>query len=224
MEDKTMIVIGAILLGAVLFVLLLIPATHADVLGALGKGNLKFNLNPTPTGPAIDTTKLQLQDLKVGTSSAQVDVGDTITVNYIGALMDGKMFDSSYARKQPLTVTVGEGKVIVGFEKGVIGMKIGGKRRLIIPASMAYGPQGQGPIPPNTPIQFIIELLSITKAKPSPSVAPTSAAVSTPTPTNPPSSNSNSNSNPSPTPTPSPSPSPTPTPTDSPTPTPSPTP
>lgn len=188
MEDKTMVIVGAILLGAVLFALLIIPAAKSDALSSLGSGSLKFNLNPTPSAAPIPTiTELRMQEVKVGTSSAVVARGDTITVNYIGAFLDGKAFDSSYERHQPFTVTIGGGQVIPGFEQGVVGMKVGGVRRLFIPAAMAYGAAGQGPIPPNTAIMFQIELLDISPAAPpqpsaEPSVSPNPSESLTPSP------------------------------------------
>src|SRR3954447_17058990 len=107
----------------------------------------------TPDGP----TSLQIEDLTVGTG-ATVVVGDTITVRYVGTFLDGRVFDPG---TNPLTFTVGGGRLITGFEQGVVGMKVGGRRRLTIPSSLAYGASGSGPIPPNTPIRFEIELVSI---------------------------------------------------------------
>ena len=194
MEDKTLVIIGGVLLTAVLFALLILPAAKNDVLGSLGAGSLKFNFNPSPSAaPVQNVTQLQAMEVRAGSGSAQVTKGDTITVNYIGAFMDGKKFDSSYDRNQPFTVTVGAGQIIPGFEQGVVGMKVGEVRRIMIPANLAYGTAGQGPIPPNTPIQFQIELLSIApavvasptpeaNATPSVSGSPTPAESPTPTP------------------------------------------
>ncbi|MBI2621078.1 MAG: FKBP-type peptidyl-prolyl cis-trans isomerase [Candidatus Levybacteria bacterium] len=133
---------------------------------------LDFNLNtsPAPTPPP-NVTQLQFQDTKVGSGSAQVEAGDTIAVHYIGAFLDGRSFDSSYERREPFELTVGAGQVIPGFEQGVVGMKLGGKRRILIPSNLAYGERGAGPIPPNTPIQFEVELLEI-KPKETPTPSP----------------------------------------------------
>jgi FKBP-type peptidyl-prolyl cis-trans isomerase len=87
--------------------------------------------------------------------------GDTVTVNYVGAFMDGTVFDNSYTRGTPFTFQLGSGQVIQGFDQGILGMKVGGKRLLVIPSSLAYGSQGNSVIPPNTPIQFQVELVSI---------------------------------------------------------------
>jgi FKBP-type peptidyl-prolyl cis-trans isomerase len=107
----------------------------------------------TPEGP----TTLQIEDITVGTG-ATAAVGDTITVNYVGTFLDGRVFDPG---TQPITFQIGSGSLIPGFEQGVVGMRVGGRRRLTIPAALAYGAAGRGPIPPNTPIRFEITLVSI---------------------------------------------------------------
>ncbi len=112
----------------------------------------------SPTSP--DTGTLVSEDLVVGTGATAV-AGDTVTVNYIGTFTNGTKFDSSYDRGQPYTFQVGVGNVIAGFDQGVIGMKVGGKRRLTIPPSLAYGSQGNGVIPPNATLKFDIDLVSI---------------------------------------------------------------
>ena len=173
MEDKTMIIIGAIVLVVVLFILLIIPASKTDVLDNLGSDAINFGSDNSPSTPPVPTiTELQGQDILEGTGSAQVKGGDTIIVHYTGYFLDGKKFDSSYDNNQPLTIVVGKGQLIQGFEQGVIGMKLGGQRRIIIPSSLAYGEQGSGAIPPNTPIAFDIELLEIS-IPPAPSAEPT---------------------------------------------------
>jgi FKBP-type peptidyl-prolyl cis-trans isomerase len=99
-------------------------------------------------------------DVVVGTGATAVS-GDTVTVHYIGTFTNGTKFDSSYDRNQPFTFRLGAGQVIAGFDQGVTGMRVGGKRRLTIPPSLAYGSQGQGSIPPNTTLVFEVDLLSI---------------------------------------------------------------
>ena len=99
-------------------------------------------------------------DVVVGTGATAVS-GDTVTVHYIGTFTNGTKFDSSYDRNQPFTFRLGTGQVIAGFDQGVTGMRVGGKRRLTIPPSLAYGSQGQGSIPPNTTLVFEVDLLSI---------------------------------------------------------------
>jgi FKBP-type peptidyl-prolyl cis-trans isomerase FkpA len=110
-----------------------------------------------PTGPS----SLEIVDVTVGTG-AQATVGDTVTVHYTGAFLDGRVFDSSVGRA-PFTFRTGTGAVIPGFEQGIIGMRVGGKRRITVPSDLAYGRSGQGPIPPNTPLMFDIELVAVTR-------------------------------------------------------------
>jgi len=115
--------------------------------------------NSSPTASSGGGT-LQIEDLIVG-SGAIAAVGDTVTVNYIGTLTNGTKFDSSYDRNQPFTFRIGAGQVIAGWEQGVPGMRVGGKRRLTIPPSLGYGNQATGPIPANSTLVFEIELVSI---------------------------------------------------------------
>jgi peptidylprolyl isomerase len=103
---------------------------------------------------------LQIQDLTVGTGQ-EVKSGDTVTVNYLGTLENGTKFDSSYDRNQPFTTQIGVGQVIKGWDEGIVGMKVGGKRKLIIPPSLGYGSQNMGSIPPNSTLIFEVELLNV---------------------------------------------------------------
>jgi FKBP-type peptidyl-prolyl cis-trans isomerase FkpA len=103
---------------------------------------------------------LVIEDLVVGTG-ATAAVGDTVSVHYVGTLTNGTKFDSSYDRGQPFSFRIGAGQVIAGWEQGVPGMKVGGKRRLTIPPSLAYGNQAVGSIPANSTLVFDIELISI---------------------------------------------------------------
>jgi peptidylprolyl isomerase len=104
--------------------------------------------------------KLVIDDVRIGSGEA-VKTGDTVTVHYKGTLRDGTKFDDSYVRGKPFTFTVGEGMVIAGWEEGILGMKKGGERILVVPPEMAYGNRQVGPIPPNSPLIFAIELLEI---------------------------------------------------------------
>jgi FKBP-type peptidyl-prolyl cis-trans isomerase len=105
-------------------------------------------------------TELVIDDVALGTGD-EVQTGSVVTVHYIGTTQDGVRFDSSYDRGEPFIFTVGEGKVIKGWDVGLLGMKVGGKRILVIPSEMAYGNRKVGPIPPNAPLVFSIELLEI---------------------------------------------------------------
>ena len=121
---------------------------------------------PLATEPKITTPKgtppttLQTKELVTGTG-AEAKAGESVTVNYVGALYsNGKVFDASWQRKEPFTFTLGEGQVIPGWDKGVVGMKVGGRRELIIPAELAYKKAGRPPkIPPNSALIFIVDLL-----------------------------------------------------------------
>jgi FKBP-type peptidyl-prolyl cis-trans isomerase len=104
--------------------------------------------------------KLVIQDEVVGTGTEAVS-GKSVTVNYVGTLIDGTKFDSSYDRNQPFTFNLGTGEVISGWDQGVVGMKVGGKRKLTIPSSLGYGSQDQGAIPANSTLIFEIELLKV---------------------------------------------------------------
>lgn len=104
--------------------------------------------------------KLIVNDVRKGKGET-VQNGDTVTVHYIGRLQDGTQFYNTYLKGDSFTFKVGEGKVIDGWDQGVVGMQVGGERILVVPPHMAYGDQEIGPIPPNSPLVFAIELLSI---------------------------------------------------------------
>jgi peptidylprolyl isomerase len=111
-----------------------------------------------PSGSA--PTKLAVKDIITGTG-AEAKAGEAVTVNYVGVLFHGgKEFDASWKRKEPFTFMLGKGQVIPGWDQGVPGMKVGGRRELIIPAALAYGAKGSPPtIPPNAPLVFVVDLL-----------------------------------------------------------------
>jgi FKBP-type peptidyl-prolyl cis-trans isomerase len=124
----------------------------------------KQKTNPTASGGGnmITTqTGLQYQDLVVG-NGAQAVAGKSVTVHYTGTLQDGTKFDSSLDRNQPFVFTLGAGQVIPGWDEGIAGMKVGGKRKLVIPPNLAYGAQGYPPvIPANATLTFDVELLDV---------------------------------------------------------------
>ncbi|HVX58533.1 MAG TPA: FKBP-type peptidyl-prolyl cis-trans isomerase [Candidatus Saccharimonadales bacterium] len=116
---------------------------------------------PAPYKPETKITSLVTSDLVVGTGQA-AQKGDCLLVKYYGTLAsNGKEFDEDYTQPLALQFLVGEGYVIPGWDQGLIGMKVGGERRLLIPSSLGYGKQGQGAIPPNADLVFVVKLLSI---------------------------------------------------------------
>lgn len=130
--------------------------------GAQGAGNGLIPPNSTLTFivELLDVPKVKIEDTQPGTGAAAKD-GDQITVNYTGKLQDGTVFDTSVG-KTPFEFTLGGGQVIPGWDQGLLGMKVGGKRTLTIPPSLAYGEQGAGStIPPNATLIFDVELISI---------------------------------------------------------------
>jgi peptidylprolyl isomerase len=106
--------------------------------------------------------QLVIKELIVGTGP-EAKAGDTVTVNYVGVLYKGgTKFDASWNRKEPFTFALGQGQVIHGWDKGVAGMKVGGRRQLTIPPAEGYGAQGSPPkIPPNSTLVFVIDLLGV---------------------------------------------------------------
>jgi peptidylprolyl isomerase len=130
------------------------PTTRTPTSGPLSK-------EPTVTPPSgAPPSKLVIKDLIKGTGT-EAKAGETVTVNYVGVLYhSGKVFDASWKRAEPFTFTLGQGQVIPGWDQGVVGMKVGGRRELIIPAALAYGAKGSPPaIPPNEPLVFVVDLL-----------------------------------------------------------------
>lgn len=147
----------------ILIVVILIVLT---VVGYMIFNNNSGGQSSNPAGqnanqPVTSQTGLKIQDEVIGTG-AVATTGEIVTLNYIGTFTDGKKFDSSYDRGQPLPPFVlGAGKVIPGWDEGIVGMKVGGKRKLIVPPELGYGNQDYGPIPANSTLIFEVELLDV---------------------------------------------------------------
>ena|SRR3972149_2348167 len=123
--------------------------------------NQNTNSQAQSVSPTPSVKELKIEDEKLG-EGAEVKSGDTIVIHYTGTLENGQKFDSSLDRGQPFETQIGVGKVIKGWDQGVIGMKVGGKRKLTIPSNLAYGEQGiPEAIPPNATLVFELELLEI---------------------------------------------------------------
>ena len=103
-----------------------------------------------------------IQDTVVGEGDEAVS-GDKVVVNYTGRLVDGKVFDSSVTRGEPIQFVLGVGQVIKGWDQGVVGMRVGGKRTLSIPPELGYGADDYGPIPGGSTLIFDVELLKVMK-------------------------------------------------------------
>jgi peptidylprolyl isomerase len=136
-----------------LFAMATDPSTEIAQANALG-GDLGL------VKPQVTASGLSITDLVVGTGPEAVK-GEVVSVNYRGTLANGKEFDSSYGRG-PFSFPLGAGRVIQGWDEGVAGMKVGGKRKLVIPPDLAYGERGAGGvIPPNATLTFEVELLKV---------------------------------------------------------------
>jgi FKBP-type peptidyl-prolyl cis-trans isomerase len=144
-----------VVVGALLVVVLARPEEP--------KPELKTEIQTADEGTEIfmDVKELIIEDLVTG-SGDEVKEGDLVQVHYTGTLTDGTKFDSSIDRGDPFEFTLGEGRVIKGWDIGVQGMKLGGRRRLIIPPQFAYGERGSGDvIPPNATLVFEIGLIAV---------------------------------------------------------------
>ncbi len=121
--------------------------------------SLFTNTNKTAVA---ETPQVNVQDTHIG-GGEMATPGEKITVNYVGRFTNGTVFDSSIARKQPFQFVLGAGQVIKGWDQGLVGMRVGGKRTLTIPPSLGYGPADYGPIPGNSTLVFDVELLKVEK-------------------------------------------------------------
>jgi len=124
-----------------------------------------FSTNTLPMSPAEQTTAetpaaLGVADTVVGTG-AEAQPGNTVTVNYVGHFTDGAVFDASANHGQPFSFVLGAGKVIAGWDQGIVGMKVGGTRVLTVPPQLGYGSADYGPIPGNSTLIFEVQLVQV---------------------------------------------------------------
>lgn len=160
-DRRPAILFAALALLGLMVVVIVIAQSGGDDGGAA-------SAEPTAEKPTIEAGEgpppktLQIEDLVEGEGDG-AEAGDTLSVQYVGALYkNGKEFDSNWGSGQPFDVELGAGSVIQGWDQGLEGMKVGGTRKLTIPADLAYGEQGSPPaIPPNSALIFIVELLGI---------------------------------------------------------------
>ncbi len=132
---------------------LLAVAVVIGVMASLAGCGRKGAVKKTVGGVAIE-------DVKVG-SGATATAGKTVSAHYTGTFPDGTKFDSSYDAGTPVEFPLGAGKVIKGWDVGIEGMRVGGKRKLTIAPELAYGTRGNGPIPPNATVVFDVELMAV---------------------------------------------------------------
>ncbi len=149
------IIIVAVL-GAILYVVF-----YGSSLKDVVKGVPAARVDIFPEPPKPVNNGLKIEDVKIGIG-AEAKAGNTVFVHYIGTLVDGTKFDSSYERGKPISFVLGRGQVIPGWEQGILGLKVGGKRKLTIPPNLAYGERGApGAIPSNATLIFEVELVNI---------------------------------------------------------------
>ena len=140
------------------------PLSGAGTPGKPPKVSGSLKKKPVIATPSGDPpTELVIKDIKVGTG-AEAEDGDSVSVQYVGdSWSTGEEFDASWNRGQAFTFDLGAGGVIPGWDQGVKGMKVGGRRLLVIPPELAYGPAGQGGIAPNETLVFVVDLEKVKK-------------------------------------------------------------
>lgn len=151
---------------AIIIAILVIGGIIVGVLAVRGNGTDSTGGAGASTSPSSTPAGLQITDVKVG-DGTEAKAGDSVTVSYVGTLQDGSTFDQN----KSFNFTLGVGQVIQGWDKGILGMKVGGERKLVIPPGLAYGSQAVGSIPPNSTLLFDVKLLDV-KSGSSPSPSP----------------------------------------------------
>ena len=156
MQKAILIIIIVIILIAVILGVYFFMTNSNDNTNVPPDQNTNNNSNPNN----FEIQGMKVEILKQG-SGAAVKLGDNATVHYVGTLASGVKFDSSVDRNSPFTFAVGQGKVIKGWDLGVVGMKVGEKRKLTVPSDLGYGDNGFLTIPPKATLIFEVELLKI---------------------------------------------------------------
>jgi FKBP-type peptidyl-prolyl cis-trans isomerase len=146
-QEWITLAIGIIIIGGLLYVSMRDGSTN----------NIQTRMN---THNETTPSQLEKTDIHVGTG-AEAKEGSTVSVHYTGTFANGQKFDSSHDRGEPITFVLGSGNVIKGWDVGLIGMKVGGKRKLVIPPELGYGATAYGPIPGNSTLYFEVELLDV---------------------------------------------------------------
>jgi FKBP-type peptidyl-prolyl cis-trans isomerase FkpA len=123
-------------------------------------GDFAEELHVNPDAMTVTPSGLKYQELVPG-AGAEAGPGARVLVHYTGWLTDGTEFDSSVGRNQPFEFQLGRGEVIAGWDEGVAGMKVGGRRKLVIPPALGYGAVANGPIPANSTLVFDVELIAV---------------------------------------------------------------
>jgi peptidylprolyl isomerase len=141
---------------------LIIPPELAYGESGAGGGVIPPNATLIFDVELVDIPNTAIEEVEIG-SGEVAQFGDVVSVHYTGTLDDGTKFDSSLDRGQPIQFQLGRGQVIPGWEQGIMGMQVGGKRKLTIPPIMGYGAHGSGPIPPDATLHFDVELVEIQK-------------------------------------------------------------
>jgi FKBP-type peptidyl-prolyl cis-trans isomerase len=125
-----------------------------------GQSLISFFSNKNANMSTSQGPELQIEDVVVG-MGAEATAGDRIVVHYTGRFVDGTTFDSSVTRGEPFQFVLGSGQVIKGWDQGIVGMKVGGKRIMAVPPELGYGQNDYGPIPGNSTLIFEVELLKV---------------------------------------------------------------
>jgi peptidylprolyl isomerase len=161
-DNRSRLIVLVVLLVALVVGVVLVTAGGGDDEGG---GEVSTDLSAKPEVPVPEgdpPTELEVIDVVEG-DGAEAAAGDTVSVQYVGVnYSNGQEFDASWDTGQPFEFQLGAGQVIPGWDEGVAGMKVGGRRELIIPPELGYGAQGQPPdIPPNETLVFVIDLLDV---------------------------------------------------------------